>query len=183
MQLAFLITGISIIILAIITIDITYHFAVKCPRYRSEHFKCETLGTVERLSNIVSGNVRVPLVTYSVADKKYKIAGPRFSGYVNKYVSVGAMRIGESTSNIPLTGELPAIIHTTRDRFAAQAAINARYPVGKQVPVFYDPDCPKHAFVERDAPLPKFASAILIGTSVFLIILGAAFLVLSFIFS
>ena len=48
---------------------------------------------------------------------------------------------------------------------AAQEAMRARYPKGKTVQVFYDPNAPKHAFVERDAPLSRKLSAILVSIS------------------
>lgn len=43
--------------------------------------------------------------------------------------------------------------------------MDERYPAGKQVDVFYDPDRPKRAFVERDNPMPKVLLPVIFGAT------------------
>lgn len=60
-----LLTGIFIIIGAITTALMVW-FGFKRPKYRKEHFTARTTGTVERMSNFYSNDIRVPLVSYTV---------------------------------------------------------------------------------------------------------------------
>lgn len=132
-----------------------YYLAFKRPAYRAQHYTAQTTGTVLGQSHITSSGIAVPSVEYTADGVKYKVAGPRFAGYTDKFASINGTAIGGFKCNIQPEGELPLIVHTTNGLEAAQDAVNERYPVGKQVTVFYDPARPQKAFVERDAPFPK----------------------------
>ncbi len=75
-----LLTGIFIIIIGAITTALMVWFGFKRPKYRKEHFTARTTGTVERMSNFYSNDIRVPLVSYTVEGQTYTVAGPRFAG-------------------------------------------------------------------------------------------------------
>lgn len=158
-----LLTGIFIILMGAISTAIMVWFGFRRPEYRKEHFTGRTTGTVERMSNFYSNNIRVPLVSYTVEGQTYKVAGPRFAGSTTVTFNVGHSQLLNSSSNITTDGELPAVVKMKGSRYAAQNAMAARYPVGKTVDVFYDPAAPKHAFVERDAPMPKTVAALLVA--------------------
>lgn len=133
------------------------------PKHRREHYTARTVGTVERTSNISSCDIFVPLVRYSVNGQDYTVAGPRFAANRILSADVAGIELLKSTCNITPEGELPIVVKMSGSTAAAQEAMNERYPKGKNVPVFYDPKAPKHAFVERDAPMSKKLSVILIG--------------------
>lgn len=156
-----LLTGIFIIIIGAITTALMVWFGFKRPKYRKEHFTARTTGTVERMSNFYSNDIRVPLVSYTVEGQTYKVAGPRFAGSTMVTFKVGHSQLLTGSSNITTEGELPTVVKMRGSKDAAQSAMTARYPVGKTVDVFYDPDAPKHAFVERDAPMSKTVAALL----------------------
>ena len=108
---------------------------------------------------------------------EYKVAGPRFAGVTVKTLESGDSQILRS-SNITAEGELPLVVHAKGDLSAAQAAMEERYPTGCTVPVFYDPRNPKKSFVERDAPISKRFTVIMLCICGLLALTG---LVLAFI--
>ncbi len=116
--------------------------------------ECVT-GTVVGMSHISSNGIRLPKVEYTVNGVKYTTAGPKFSGSVNFYIEAFGKRQGTASSNLSTEGELPQVVKTTKDQSAAQQIMRERYPAGKQVDVFYDPEKPKRCYVERYAVPPK----------------------------
>lgn len=162
LSFALILAGTLIIVLGAITTGIIIWLGFRRPEYRRTHFTGHTIGTVERMSNITSNDIRVPLVSYTVDGQTYKVAGPRFAGRTDVFAEVAGRQLLSSSSNITADGELPLVVKTKGGTSSAQAAMKERYPVGKNVDVFYDPNKPKHAFVERDAPLSKTISIILI---------------------
>lgn len=161
LSFAFILAGILIILLGALTIAIIIWFGFKRPEYRRTHFTGHTIGTVERMSNITSNDIRVPLVSYTVNGQTYKVAGPRFAGRTDVFAEVAGRQLLSSSSNITTDGELPSVVKTKGGISSAQKAVEERYPPGRNVDVFYDPKAPKHAFVERDAPPSKTISVIL----------------------
>ena len=112
-------------------------------------------GTVVGMSNFSSNGIRLPKVEYTVNGVKYTTAGPKFSGSVNFYIEAFGKRQGTASSNLSTEGELPQVVKTTKDQSSAQQIMRERYPAGKQVDVFYDPEKPKRCYVERYAVPPK----------------------------
>ena len=177
----FLTAGALVLFLGIGFIVLFNYLYIQKPRYRSEHYTATVTGTVKGRSNFISNDIFVPLVEYEVNGQTYKVAGPRFAGIVSKSIDIAGMEIAKEKSNIPLTGELPLVVHTSGGISAAQAAMDERYPTGKQVTVYYDPDCPKNAFVERDAPVSRSLTSVLIGISAAIAVLGIVFIVIALI--
>ncbi|MBR3446944.1 MAG: DUF3592 domain-containing protein [Oscillospiraceae bacterium] len=154
--------GIIVLPVAVGLTALMYWLCFYRPAYRAEHYTAETTGTVEKISGFTSCDIRVPMVRYSVGEMEYTAYGPNFSG--SKYISaeVGSIQLAGYSCNITPDGELPLIVEIRGSKAAAQEAMNARYPEGKTVPVFYDPDSPKDAFVERDAPIPRTVGIMLV---------------------
>lgn len=168
-----IIVGLSLTVFGAGFTALAYYLGFRRPKYRREHITHHTTGRVVRMSYLVSSNVRVPLVEYEVEGARYTISGPRFSGY-SPFPSSGAL--GPNRSNIPLQGPLPLVVHSAGNSLSAQRDMAARYPAGRLVDVFYDPDKPECAFVERDAPIPSWAAAILLAGPLFILITGIALL-------
>lgn len=174
----FILVGILVILIGAVMLAVFVWLGFKRPKYRKEHFTGHTTGTVERMSNIYSCNIRVPLVSYSVEGQTYKVAGPRFAACTTVFADVAGMQVLSTGSNITVDGELPTVVKMKGNAAAAQAAMESRYPVGKSVDVFYDPDKPKKAFVERDAPLSKTLSTILSAVSAAVSVIGLVILII-----
>ena len=170
--------GIFLVLLAAGLSNIFIWFGFKRPAKRRQFYTGQAEGTVERMSNIYSSDIRVPLVRYEVNGTEYKVAGPRFAGVTVKTLEIGDSQILRSSSNITAEGELPLVVHAKGDLSAAQAAMEERYPAGCTVPVFYDPRNPKKSFVERDAPISKRFTVIMLCICGLLALTG---LVLAFI--
>lgn len=170
-----------IILLGIGIAILLYWLGVKRPEYRKTHFTAETEGIVERMSNIYSCDIQVPLVKYTVDGTDYKVVGPRFSGSTVLTVNAAGAQLLKSDSNITPDGALPLVVKMKGSAAAAQAAMKERYPAGTKVCVFYDPDNPKKAFVERDAPISKTLTYILMGVMAGISVMGIVMAVIGII--
>lgn len=175
----FLMVGFILIIFGAAAIAVTYYFSFVRPKKRREQITAHTTGRVLRMSNFYSNEVRIPLVEYEAEGKTYRICGPRFAGHSTLPPERGNMNIGANNSNIPPLGELPLIVRSAGRAYNAEKDMAIRYPVGKAVDVFYDPDEPKRAFVEREAPLPVWAAGIVIGGESIIILLGIIFIAIA----
>ena len=56
----FILVGILVILIGAVMLAVFVWLGFKRPEYRKEHFTGQTMGTVERMSNIYSCNIRVP---------------------------------------------------------------------------------------------------------------------------
>ena len=169
--------GISLLLIGGGLLVLFRYLAFRRPAYRKAHITAQTTGTVVGPSHITSNDIPVPLVEYEVGGAKYKTAGPRFSASTVKTLTVGDLDLLGSKTNLTEEGELPTVVHMTTDSDATEEVLAARYPAGKQVPVFYDPDCPKRAYVERDAPFPQRLGVTLMIVSGIIALGGIAMIV------
>ncbi len=177
-----LITGSFLIFVSFITALIVYYNLFARPRRRKECITAHTTGKVVGRTSIMYNNLFLPLVEYQIYDQTYTIRGPKFAGCYSSVVNTINTVPGPNGSNIPLEGELPMITNSSGNSCPAQKDLNERYPIGREVDVYYDPDDPKEAFVERDVVYPKFvrnllfiptAMSLVIG--IFLVIAAIAF--------
>lgn len=172
---AFLISGLLMIVMGIFCTAITYYFGFYRPKYRRQHITHHTVGRVVGMSELISCDVRVPLVEYEVGGNRYTVRGPRFSGRSSFPTANSPM--GPNGSNIPLQGPLPQVVVCSGSNgIRATRDMAARYPAGRTVDVFYDPDKPKCAFVEREATLPGWAGALLLGSVILVTLIGIGFI-------
>lgn len=123
----------------------------------------KTRGTVIRYSAAQYNGFSLPVVEYTANGKKYRVVGPHFKGGVKKNFSAPWNKINaEQESNIKNGEPLPDVIKVTRktNSFVSVCVspLTQRYPVGSEVDVFYDPQKPKRAFVERYAGTILFLS-------------------------
>lgn len=150
-------------IILIIIWYLAYHRKKDIDKFCTAH----ATGKVIRYSN--NGKISLPLVQYQVDGKTYKVVGPKFRGYVN--VSVPSFKQGiesEVTSNITTRENLPDVIKIHRKSGVIASVYKSPlvqlYPVGSDAPVYYDPDNPKIAFVQRFiAPSKFFLFALFLG--------------------
>ena len=76
---AMLVAGLCVLPIGIILLAIMIWLCYKRPEYRRKHYTAQTTGTVERMSNVYSCDIFVPLVRYTVNGTEYTVAGPRFA--------------------------------------------------------------------------------------------------------
>ena len=137
-----------------------------------------TTGKVIRNAFVGQGNIDLPLVEYYVADKRYKKRGPTFKAYVIVSKS-GPFHnpVAEASSNVRPEGELPDVLKVkTIGNSMVSIGPNLfreRYKVGTEVPVYYNPDKPRDAYVERYAGTMLFFSLWLPLVSAVLCTVGA----------
>lgn len=149
-------------------------------RSRQKGKKCSvmTWGTVVRYSALRYNGVSLPVVAYTVNGQEYEVVGPHFKAGVIKTFSAPWNKVmAEQESNIREKEPLPDVIKVNRSQNSF-ASVNVtplmeRYPVGSYAKVFYDPQKPRRAFVERYAGTMQFLSfwlPLVIG--IFLVVLG-----------
>lgn len=145
----------------------TYIFVIKHVG-KAERCTTHTTGMIIRYSSVNYAGVHIPLVEYLVNEKRYKIAGPKFTGCVVKRVSTpfnSAKAVNKS--NLTTREELPKTLRVTIYKNSVASveytALSDLYPVHSQVDVYYNPDKPRDAFVQRDEGISKVL-AIVFGT-------------------
>lgn len=140
-------------ILAVIMWIMVYLFGSrkkKLPEKCSAH----TEGRVIQYSSVSYGGIHIPLVEYTAGGNKYKIAGPKFSSaVVTKFSTPFSSRAAQIETNITSREELPKKLRVKiRVNSLAGGYISPLrqiYPLDSTVDVYYNPQNPKEAFVQR----------------------------------
>ena len=130
-----------------------YYFGLR-KRNKEERCVSHTIGTVIRYSSINYGGINLPLVSYQVNGKDYRITGPKFR---SSWVRTTSVPTGNAESvietNLTTREELPDVLRATfkQNSFISvhRSPLEALYPVGSEVDVYYNPRKPKEAFVQR----------------------------------
>ena len=120
--------------------------AVKCTAH--------TEGTVIRFYSGDSFGISLPVVEYFVAGKRYKVVGPKFKGIKFKEIPDPFNKHAASEeSNLTTRENLPDVLKVTyydhKLMNKHKDPIFELYPIGSLAPVYYNPDKPKMAYVQR----------------------------------
>lgn len=131
----------------------------------------KTVGKVIRYSIIYYNDVRLPVVEYFVGEHKYTVVGPKFKGIIKKFVHNpfnGKKR--EMSNNLTTRENLPDVLRVSCYNNSVYnyevSPLVPLYPIGSEVVVYYNPNKPKDAFVQRYVSLPwglTFAMPLLFG--------------------
>lgn len=113
-----------------------------------------TTGTVIRYSTIQYGGESLPVAEYTAGGRRYEVTGPKFRGYIRTTAFTPAGSVAADTdSNLTTREELPLTlkVKTRRNSFGSVyvSPLARLYPVGSSVDIYYNPDRPKEAFVQR----------------------------------
>lgn len=113
-----------------------------------------TQGYIRRYSQKHYGGMHIPLVEYTVNGKKYKVAGPHFKSASIKTVSTPFENPKTNIeSNLTTREDLPDVlkvkIHKNSLVSATISPIMELYPIGSYADVYYNPNKPKEAYVQR----------------------------------
>lgn len=112
---------------------------------------CRTNGTVIGYSAASYGGegsaVHLPVVSYTVEGRQYRVTGPRYRGYVSRTVSTpfaqNTCRCCEKNGVLYIERSRNGIIGVSANPLAEQ------YPVGSLQPVWFDPQKPRFSYVLR----------------------------------
>ena len=130
-----------------------YYFGQR-KRNKRERCVSHTVGTVIRYSSINYGGINLPLVSYQVNGKDYRIIGPKFRSSWVRTISVPTGNVETMIeTNLTTREELPDVLKATskQNSFISvyRSPLESLYPVGSNVDVYYNPGKPKEAFVQR----------------------------------
>lgn len=173
--------GIDCIIFALVCWISAYFFGLKKLRL-SKNCSSHTEGRVVRYSSINYSGIHIPLVEYTVDNKTYKIAGPRFLGAVVKTVSTPfGNPITPFESNLTTRENLPKKLQVKmyKNSFASGtlSPLSKLYPIDSKVDVYYNQRKPKEAFVQRHEGINKWIVGLFLFLAIVLTIVGIMIIV------
>ena len=92
--------------------------------------------------------ISLPVVYYNVGGREYKVVGPEFRSYVIKKVS---SPFSENNMKYRIDDKYRLIVERYTNSFvsASKNPLCEMYPEGSEVFVYYNPNKPKLAYVER----------------------------------
>lgn len=148
LQIIKLVFGIMLSVSGVVLLLLSYKIGYK---YMIHEKRCtkRTTGTVYRYSMAGNDSFHLPVVRYEVMDKSYKVAGPEF-GRVVTVTKSSPWSNNRSNYEIDEKKQILRINRTTNSMTSVYKNPMAEmYPTGSVVTVFYDPEKPKLAYVER----------------------------------
>jgi len=167
-----------LIVLVLVAIGFFIYARLRWWRYFIQPKRCtaQTEGTVIRYSHFVTnGGYCPPIVEYTVNGIPYQVRGPEYAAYVTKTRSAPWLK---NHMTKPITDDMKQaqVFHMDYDTNSAvslKAPALDMYPPGAKLPVFYDPDSPKLAYVLRYCNL-KWVFYLLTIAGIALVIAGAS---------
>ena len=144
-------------------------------RYLVQKKRCteKVEGTVKRYSFLNRNGIYLPIVSYSVGGKNYKVTGPEYKAYkiISKSTPFSENETGISEENQVLT------INRASNYFVGfhRNPIEKLYPKNSEIEVYYDPENPKLSYVLRYCNkkwcfwLMFFAGIFTLATDVFIL--------------
>ena len=160
--------GVAGIVLIIISFSNFYKYIIQKKKCTSS-----VLGEVIRYT---SNTPPLPKVLYMINGKKYKVTGPRFRAIITEE-SVTPFNSFAGSVNSYVDEKMRLHVCINRNIFGSvvKTPLELFYPIGMKVNVFFDPNNPKNAFVERYCDLKWiFWMTLLIGV---ICIIGGALVV------
>lgn len=139
-------------------------------------------GKVVGYGPVANVNIHLPKVEYEVDGKTYTIDGPRFSNVVTN-VKLFANGQSEMITNLTTRENLPNVLKMQVNKNSIlgvfESPLKDLYPVGSEAPVYYNPNNPSEAYVQRYInQAPKLQQYILLPVASILVLLGFAILLI-----
>lgn len=122
----------------------------------------KTEGVIIRYSYALYNGISLPVVEYTVDGNQYNVVGPKFIMAISNTISTP---LGSVVSDVKMDnledGEIPQILRFQiyRNSFISltKSPLMERFPIGGKVAVYYDPNKPKHSYVERPLRPGRYA--------------------------
>lgn len=136
-----------------------------------------TVGRVVGASKVRYNGLTLPLLEYQVNGKVYRVAGPKFrSGSVMQINTPWESSKAEIETNLTTRENLPLHLNVKirKNSFVniENSPLFQLYPVGSEADIFYNPEKPKEAFVQRYEGVSRWLRVLLVGVAVLLTIIG-----------
>lgn len=145
--------GLYMLIFAVGMVLVWYFLSYK---KRKIEVKCteKTSGKIIRYSRMLYNNISLPVVEYSVNNVSYEVVGPKFKGSIIKTISNPFNNVkSEIESNLTTRDNLPEVLKLNIKENAiisiTKSPLFDLYPIGSEVEVYYNPNKPKMAYVQR----------------------------------
>lgn len=144
-------------------------------RRRGAQCNACTSGVVVGPSAIHYAGHHIPLVSYEVDGRTYRVAGPKFEGGTSTPSSVFNVTDRERpparliAPPVTTTGA-----HLSNEILYARSPLSRLYPVGCSLPVWYDPHNPKVAYVLRPVREGVVALRVLLPLALCLVVAAVA---------
>lgn len=121
-----------------------------------------TEGVIIRYSYALYNGISLPVVEYTVDGNQYKVVGPKFLSAISNTISTP---LGSIVSDVKMDnfedGEIPQVLRYKiyRNSFISltKSPLMERFPIGGKAAVYYDPNKPKRAYVERPLKPGRYA--------------------------
>ena len=122
----------------------------------------KTEGVIIRYSYALYNGISLPVVEYTVDGNQYNVVGPKFIMAISNTISTP---LGSVVSDVKMDnledGEIPQILRFQiyRNSFISltKSPLMERFPIGGKAAVYYDPNKPKHSYVERPLKPGRYA--------------------------
>lgn len=153
--------------IATATIAFVYHFTVVRQKHKGSHCTSMTRGTVIRYTRARYNGIHLPIVAYQVQGQDYQVKGPDFSSYRETSIATPFHSAEtEFNTNLRDREHLPQTLLLSSRRnsiiFRTRSPLLALYPIGAgDVQVYYNPDHPEEAFIQRYCPPAKWLEVLL----------------------
>ena len=136
-----------------------------------------------RYSYALYNGISLPVVEYTVDGNQYKVVGPKFLSAISNTIStpLGSIVSDVKTDNFE-NGEIPQVLRykVKGNSFLSytKSPLKERFPIGGKVAVYYDPNKPKHSYVERPLRPGRYAwlAKCFIYLNVFIMVVLAFFI-------
>lgn len=122
--------------------------------FKENRCTCHTIGKIIRYSNVNYNGIHLPLVVYYVNNKQYNVIGPRFKSTIvtrisNPFSKINSKIESNLTDRQNLPKALKVKIYKNSLFSTTESPLTKIYPINSEVDVYYNPNKPKEAFVER----------------------------------
>ena len=135
--------------------------------FRQKHMTAVVTGRISRYSYYGNGNI-APVVAYTVNGKNYEVRR-KFRSVVEKTVRTFPPSCGQNSAYVT---DKDVLVLQTGSITDYDAVMSKLWPVGRQVPVFYDPEKPKRACAEKKQHLPGVITVVYFWVGLGIMALG-----------
>lgn len=134
---------------------IIYYFVYYKKRNYSKECLIKTNGKIINYSKVLYNNISLPIVEYIVNGEKFTVVGPKFrastfkySTKYNKEIYISNLTDRENLPNV-LKVVINPNLYVENSISSYKSPLSELYPINSEVDVYYNPNNPKMAYVQR----------------------------------
>ncbi len=138
-----------------IILFLIYYFLYYKKRNYVKECLIKTNGKIINYSKVLYNNISLPIVEYLVNGEKFTVVGPKFTASTFKYSTKYNEEI--YISNLTDRENLPKVLkvvinpnlYVENSISSHKSPLSKLYPINSEAPVYYNPNNPKMAYVQR----------------------------------